>query len=302
MASVLGTGHRRRGSGISGDNIAELERAIALAKYKNRSVYVDSSATAGGNGDSWGGAYTTLVAALAAALVDDTIYVAPGHTENITAAGTITVSKAGVTIIGVGSGRRRPTFTWTATAGTWLVTAANVTMSNLVFIGTGIDAVVTMFNITADDCEFNNCEFDFARTSFVCLLGITITGAINRFKFFDNYAHGAAAANCTNFIQLAGGGDSHQFIGNTIVGNFTTTLGCINNITTLNSNITIRDNALFNRTASSTKVVVLLTGSTGIIANNRCGVLSAAVCFTSDACVWSGNWVASVAATVSTLC
>ncbi len=257
----------------------------------------------GNNGSSAGAPFSTLAKALTAVTAsnDDVIYVMQGHAENIATAAFIACATAGVSIVGLGNGRGRPTFTWTGTAGTWTVSAANVTIENCVFIGEGIDAVTTMFGITADDCEFYGCEFSIGKTSFVPLLGITITGAINRFRFLYNFVHGAAVANCTNFVQIAGGGDGHQFIGNHIKGNFTTTLGCINNITTLCSNIVIRDNVLINATASATKVVVLLTGSTGFIMKNTIGIGSGAAPFTADAAHWAGNWSAAAVATNGTL-
>ncbi len=239
---------------------------------------------------------------LVSATKDDVIYVMAGHAENISTAAFIACSTAGFSIVGLGNGRLRPTFTWTAlTTSTWTVSAANVSINNLVFVGEGIDAVATMFSVTASDCEFNGCEFQIGKTSFVPLLGITITGAIDRFKFLNNFVHGAAVANCTNFIQIAGGGDGHQFIGNHIKGNFTTSLGCINNITTLCTNILVRDNVFINATASATKVAVFLTGTTGFIMKNTCGIGSGAAPFTADAAHWAGNWSAAAVATNGTL-
>lgn len=303
MPRVFPTGHRHRGAGFTVADIPTMERAIILARQKGNTWYVDSAVPGGvaGSGDSWPSAFLTLQAAINAATAGDVIFVADTHAENISAAGTVTVNKAGVKIVGIGTGRRRAVFTWTATAGTWLVSSANVWIENLVFIGEGIDAVVTMMGITADDCTFIGCEFQIGKTSFVPLLGITITGAINRFKFYNNFVHGLAVANCTNFVQIAGGGDGHEFVGNSIKGNFTTTLGCINNITTLCTNIVITDNVFINATASATKVAVFLTGTTGFIMNNRCGIGSGAAPFTADAAHWSGNWSAAAVATNGTL-
>lgn len=248
--------------------------------------------------------FSTLVYAITQVTAnnDDVIYVMSGHAEAIIAAGTVTCSTAGFSIVGLGNGRKRPVFTWgTSTAATWLVSGANVTISNCVFVGTGLDAIVTMFGVTADDCEFNGCEFDFAITSFVALLGITVTGAINRFKMINCDVHGAAAANCTNFVQIVGGGDGHTFIGNRFVGNWTTSLGAINNITTLCTNINIRDNVFVNKTASATKCIVFLTGSTGMIMKNTFGIGSGAAPITADAAHWAGNWSAAAVQANGTL-
>lgn len=249
--------------------------------------------------------FSTLVYALTqvSANRDDVIYVMEGHAENISGAATIACATAGFSIVGLGNGRARPTFTWTATNGTWTVTAANVSISNCVFLGTGIDAVTTMFAITGDDCTFSGCEFVTGKASFVALLGITITGT-DRFRFYGNKVHGSANANTTNFIQIVGSAskqDGYEFIGNHAIGNYTTSLGVINNITTLCTNIVIRDNTFVNRTASATKCVVLLTGSTGLIMKNTFGIGSGAAPITADAAHWAGNWSAAAVATNGTL-
>lgn len=216
---------------------------------------------------------------------DDVIYVMAGHAESISAAAIVACATANFTIVGLGSGRGRPVFTWTATAGTWTVAGANVTIENCVFVGTGIDAVTTMFAITGDDCEFYGCEFDIGITSFVPLLGITITGT-DRFRFLNNHVHGAAVANQTNFIQIVGSaGKQKDYViaGNIFTGNWTTSLGAINNITTAMVNIIVRQNVFVNRTASATKCIVLLTASTGMVMNNTFGIGSGAAPITGDA-------------------
>lgn len=246
-----------------------------------------SNGSNGNSGLTTGQPFLTLAYAVTrvTASVDDVIYVMSGHAENVATAAVIACATAGFTIIGLGNGRNRPTFTWTGTAGTWTVAGANVWIENCVFVGTGIDAVTTMFAITGDDCTFNNCEFDCAITSFVALLGITITG-VDRFKFFNNHVHGRAVANMTNFMQIVGSSGKQKdflIIGNSFTGNYTTSLGPINNITAAMTDIVVRDNTFVNRTASATKCIVLLTASTGMIMRNTFGVGSGAAPITGDA-------------------
>ena len=50
----------------------------------------------------------------------DIIMVMPGHAEDVGSASAITSDIAGVAIVGLGTGAKRPTFTFTATDGTWL--------------------------------------------------------------------------------------------------------------------------------------------------------------------------------------
>lgn len=271
----------------------------ASRPYTGRAFFVSNATNANGSNNNSGlrpdQPFQTLAYAVTQVTAnnDDVIFVLEGHAENIVAAGTVTCSIAGFSIVGLGNGRARPVFTWsTLTTATWLVSAANVSIQNLVFVGTGIDAVVTMFGITGDDCTFSGCEFDCAITSFVALLGMTITG-VQRFSFYNNHVHGAAAANMTNFMQIVGVAGKQigfRIQGNIFTGNYTTSLGAINNITVAMVDAIITDNYIVNRTASATKGIVLLTGSTGMIMRNTFGQGSGNAPITADAVHRAGNY------------
>lgn len=233
----------------------------------------------------------------------DVIYVLPGHTESITAAGGITCGIAGVTIEGLGSGSARPAVTLsTATTATFKVTAANVTVKNIYFDGTGIDAIAKIFDVQAAGFKLDGCEVYFAKSGAVALKGLVTStqAAGNNLAINNCYIHGDAAANCTNFVQLIGG-DSIKITNTVIMGNFTTSLGAVNNITNAVTNIVIDNCRFSNSTASSTKCIVLLTGSTGWVTNNRLGILSGTAPITADATYWEGNYYAAAAATAGTL-
>lgn len=247
-------------------------------------------------------ANTLLRADLAAG---DTILVAPGHTESIVAAAGWACATANINIIGLGDQGQRPVITLkTATTATVKVTAAGVCIRNIKFDGTGIDAIAKIFDVQAASFTLDGCEVYFAKTSFVCIKVLIVDTAAhaNGLAITNNYIHGDAVANCTNAIQLVGG-DSIVIKGNVITGNFTTTLGCINNITAALTNVLIASNVLANNTASSTKAIVLLTGSTGWLVNNRIGVLSgsAQAAVTADSCYTLGDYMAYAYATVGTL-
>lgn len=305
MPRVFPMGHRRRGAGYTTDNLPDIERAILLADQKFKTWYVDSGVTGGvaGSGDSWGSAVLTIQAAINLAVAGDIIFVAEGHTESIVAAAGIAVSKS-LTIYGMGKGRRRPVITFsTLTTATMTVAGSNVWIEGLVFV-CAIDAQTTMIAVTGDDVTFAGCEFDFAPSSSVqASLGITITG-VDRFRFYGNQCHGTLNAGTTNFIQIVGAStkqNDYEFIGNSIIGAFTTTLGCINNITTALVNVVVKDNVLINLTASATKVVVCVATSTGGIFRNNVGIGSGAAPFTISGGWWAGNWSAAAVATDGTL-
>jgi hypothetical protein len=74
--------------------------------------------------------------------------VMPGHTETVSAAGSIACDVAGVAIVGLGSGSLRPTISFTtATAATITVSAANVAVKN-VLISAAFADVAAAFTLT----------------------------------------------------------------------------------------------------------------------------------------------------------
>lgn len=80
----------------------------------------------------------------------DVIFVLPQHAETVTAA--ITCDVAGISIIGLGHGRNRPTITGNGTIDAVTVTAAGVTIKNLIFDVPGTDAQTADINIAAANC------------------------------------------------------------------------------------------------------------------------------------------------------
>jgi hypothetical protein len=122
--------------------------------------------------------YTTLKAALASCVASrgDTIVIAPGHTETITAAAGSGVTVAGVTVVGLGLGTLVPTFTFTtSTAASFDITASNVRLQNIIFT-CGIDAQTAMVNVTGTDVTFQGCLFNTNSGTVGAILGI-LTGA-----------------------------------------------------------------------------------------------------------------------------
>lgn len=125
----------------------------------------------------------TYAITLCTANKNDTIYLMPGHAETLTGAGGVTASVAGITIIGLGNGTNRPTFTFsTSTAATWLISAINVTVKNVRFVS-AVDSLATFINIvgvgnfTMEDCEF------VTSSTFEALCFVTIPTTYDDFTF-----------------------------------------------------------------------------------------------------------------------
>lgn len=176
--------------------------------------YVDSGQTTtngttasfGRNPDS---PFATTVAALAQCIADngDMIFLMPGHAEAPTA--SITVNKAGVSIIGMGNGTNRPTFTPTyAGAGVDVldITVANVTIKNInIVAGTSGSGLIVNVNVNANGHDFTmeNCKLGMGSKNEVC---ITVAATAHRGTLKDLVVVGTAGG-ANSIIVWEGGSD-----------------------------------------------------------------------------------------------
>jgi hypothetical protein len=262
------------------------------------------AADTAGSGYSPEAPFATLAFAItqATASNDDVIVLLPGHSETLTAAGAVTVSKAGLRIVGLGTGRVRPVINYTtSTAASFDITAANVRVENVVFKPLGIDAVVAAVNVSAADAQFINCEFELANATNQAVLGILTTASADRLLVQDCFFHGSTDAGTTAAVCLVGG-DSIRLLNNVFTGAYSSGVGAIQQITTSTTNCIVRDNLVQNFTASCTKAMVFTASSTGQISGNRMQILSGTAPITGAAISWvGGNYYAAAVATAGTL-
>lgn len=162
----------------------------------------------------------------------DFIIVMPGHAENVSSAGAITCDVAGVTIIGLGEGAARPTFTWNSAdnSATWDISAASVGIYNILGI-CGDDGLTKAFNVTAPDVTIDITWRDPANVEAArCILG---NASADRLTIKLKYEGDAVTGNaCVAPIQLVGTDGAEidiNFYGiaSTAVVNFITT-ACLN--------------------------------------------------------------------------
>jgi hypothetical protein len=235
------------------------------------SFYVDSGLSAAGDGRSPAGALATLDAAFALCTANkgDKIIVMPNHAETITGAGGITADVAGVTVIGLGRGNQRPRFLMDgATTVSFVISAADVTVHNLVFAAGHAD-IVTCFDITAAYATISQCEFvnNVVDENFLTEIkatsttdnnadGLTVVGCramtidasgvefielnadVNGLVANDNFVS-KDAATAGKFILQATGKDVRdcQIMRNTLITGMTTGDIFIDNDTTANSGV-----------------------------------------------------------------
>lgn len=120
--------------------------------------FVDSAGPAGQGFDPSGN-YSTLAGAVAAASAGDCIICDETHAETISSNTALTMSKAGIKVIGIGSGQRRPTFTLDTAATTTInVTAASVLFQNCRFIANYADIAACFTTTAAKNLTLVDCE------------------------------------------------------------------------------------------------------------------------------------------------
>lgn len=119
------------------------------ANVTSSGVYwVDSTYGANGNDGTMYTPWSTLAYAVTRLKANDIVMVRPGHTETISSATALALSVAGVTIVGLGVGAQRPTFTLDTAATTTIpVSAASVTVANCIFSANYAD-IAAVFTLT----------------------------------------------------------------------------------------------------------------------------------------------------------
>lgn len=139
----------------------EVDGRLATNPFVNRGkvIYVHSSVdgTDGRSPRTAVGSIDTAIG-MCTANMGDTIVVLPGHAESISAAGGITADIAGINIIGLGVGAQRPIISFGAAAATFLVSAANVRIENLIFSANFLNVAVGI-SFGADGLVVKGCEF-----------------------------------------------------------------------------------------------------------------------------------------------
>jgi hypothetical protein len=227
----------------------------------------------------------------------DRIYVMPGHTETITGAAGVAANKIGVSLIGLGTGRLRPTVNYTtAIAASFDVSAASNYISNIIFTPNGFDAITAAMNVTAADFWMDNCEWDICNTAAdkQMVLGILTAATATRFKVTNTKFRGPATVTgttCTACIKHEVGVD-FDISGCDFHGKMTQAI--LNATTVLGGKI--HDNRF--QIYTGTKGIALAAASTALITNNRFNVPSGTAPIVAAAGFVAGN-VYSAAAGVT---
>ena len=114
-----------------------------------------------GNNGSFLAPFSTLVYALTQCKAGrgDIIVLGAGHSEDSAGAAGIALNVAGVAVVGLGVEEMRPKLTFSETASTITITAANMSFSNLQFEATKAEVVMGLDVSAVDGLSFDNCYF-----------------------------------------------------------------------------------------------------------------------------------------------
>jgi hypothetical protein len=203
---------------------------------------------------------------------NDIIVVLPGHAENVDAADDWANLVAGTTILGLGQGNLRPTFTWTTATSTVLLNVANVTISNLIFEMAGPDGATALtvtapMTISAAGCTISNCRMRTGRDADQgSTIAITTTAAADDLTLLGNHIYDESDGTLTTTLMDIIGCDRLRMEDNIFRGTTSTAtdVGVVRFATTASTNIILRRNVYMNVKALSTCAVTGLAGVTGV--------------------------------------
>lgn len=233
------------------------------------SIFFVSSVTgaaAGGYTPDAPAATITQALALCTADKGDVIYLLPGHAETITAAAGIAIAKAGVSIIGIGTGTLQPKITFSTAATADLdVDAANVTLENIHFTANFAD-ITAAIDVNAAFCTIRGCRFSETAVNMNALIWI-LGGAANAsggLRVENCEAHDADAAN-THFISLPGTDIGDVIRNNLLYGDWgTAAIGAAGVVV----NIQIHSNRIYNAATDNDSCINIVSTGTGYISEN----------------------------------
>lgn len=238
--------------------------------------WVNSVTGNDGNNGAFNKPLGTIGRAVALGSTNDTVMVAAGHVETISSSTALTMNDAGMSVIGLGVGSRRPTITMDTSTGTTInVTAAGVGFYNIRFVA-GIAAIASAFTLTtANGFTLDSCSF--LKTSTFTFLAIvttdTTTNDADNMTIVNNDWRDTATT-VSPFVSMLGTNDNCNFSYNYL------NLGVQNDVTAgvkvaagkVCTNFVAVGNLISKLDTSNTAGILFGTNqatNTGILDNNR---------------------------------
>lgn len=230
----------------------------------------------------------------------DIVYVLEGHTENLAVADAIPDLVAGTQIIscGIPGSTNCPTLIWTATAASFLLNVANVTLQGFNLSWVGIDNIAAPLTISAAGCVVSGNTILTETASIGVLKGIEVTVGGNGTKIVGNTFTGLGEAQpmTSAAILVSGAADDVVISGNYIAAcnPGTSVLGLIA-VTAAATNLRISNNTVIQLETAGTALFGITVGdvaASGTIERNFCKIGSAVTAATSGFTVGTAGLVA----------
>jgi hypothetical protein len=269
---------------------------VDALRYDGRVFYVSSvDGAAGSSGQNPKDAITTVTLALAKCTANrgDVILLGPGHNE-IIGNETLAWAKAGVQIIGLGSGDKQAQFNHNHASAKITIGANSMALRNIRF-SADVTSVAVGIDILAGftDCQITGCRFD------------TVTGGTDEYTIgvqnnvgcdrtlFQGNVFDMGIAACAQSIKITGASDRVTIRANEFYGD--ASASHITGITTLSTRVLIEKNLIVQGVGGDIGAVAgitLLTGTTGIIRDNDivANLATMAAAVVADTCLWYRNY------------
>ena len=206
---------------------------------------------------------------LATAAKGDVIFLMPGHAETIATATAAVLSKSGVTVIGLGRGALKPTFTLATLVGATIsVTAANVGIHNIKVISARVDITAGITAAAgANGLHVSGCEFTDGGAALELVIGISLAADCDNVLIEDNRFYTVPAGGCASAVKLVGASDRTVIRRNTMLGDYSA--ANIDGITAAGTLIEISDNVCQNIDTTAGLCVNLNAATTGAVVRNH---------------------------------
>lgn len=263
--------------------------------------WVGSTVTGATNGAGYGrnpdAPFATLAYAETQASAGDTIFLLPGHNEGIADA-QIDLDVAGLSVIGIGSGSLKPRIDFDHANASIDIGANNVTLKNIALlpsvtaVAIGIDVEAAKTGTVLEDITILPGEDGGGTDEFV--LGVDIKAGCDDTTIRRLIAHmHASTAHANAGISLTGASSRVKIedCDITVLGG--AAVSPIKGITTLSTDVRIARCTLV---SDDEPGIELLTGTTGVLANNyvfsNLGTVAAAI--VADGCAKFENYYVEV--------
>ena len=270
---------------------------LPVVNMHHGNIFWVNSATgndSGANDGSRTKPYATLEYAINQAVADngDIIMLAPKHAETISSATALNFDKAGISIIGLGKGDNRPTFTLdTANTTTIPVSADDITIQNCKFVGNFLSIASCFTVAAAANFSILGCDFDdtSAILGFLSIVTTTVSVNADNLNFSDNTVRSIATTNPGPTLDINGTMRGltvqRNHVVHTVDNNNVAVL--INHAALVMTSLLVTHNLIHcvNTDTATGAVLILTTATTGdgIVAYNlvRCLDVAAAIIVTA---------------------